>query len=102
MIRTVTTIFEAARQRAGIRGAANALAFMVQWGMVRDQLDREPTIDDYREFWKVTRSTAFRHQSQFRAAFPHESTPSRLLDLASSQWDAKRGVAGLGATVITA
>lgn len=96
------TLFDAARERVGIRGAANALAFMVQWGMVRDALDREPSMDEYREFWKLGRSTAFRHQAHFREAFPAETSPSRLLDLASAQWDARKGVAGLGATVITA
>jgi hypothetical protein len=95
------TLFEAARQRVGIRRAAQALAFMMQWAMVRDELGREPSLDEYREFWKVGRSTAFREQAQFRQAFPGETSPSRLLDIASSQWDARKGVASLGAAVLT-
>jgi hypothetical protein len=94
------TLFEQAQKKVGIRRAAQSLAFMVQWGMVRDDLGREPTIYEYGQWWKLSQRTAFREQAHFREAFPGESSPSRLLDLASSQWDARKGVAGLGATVL--
>lgn len=96
------TLFEASRQRVGLRKTSQALSFMVQWGMVRNDLQREPTIEEYAEWWHLSERTAWREKALFVAAFPGEKSPSRLLDVASSQWDAKRGVAGLGATLLPA
>lgn len=96
------TLFDVARHNAGLRGAMKALTYMLCWGMVRDDLGRDPTIEEYSEWWKESVRTAYRHQAEFRRAFPNEENPSRLLDIASAQWDARKGVAGLGATLLPA
>lgn len=97
------TLFEVARHNAGLRVAIQALTFMAAWDHARRALRHESlTLDEYAEWWKVARSTAFREQGRFRRAFPTETTPDRLLDLAASAWDERTGVQGLGATPLPA
>jgi len=97
-------LFEVMRQRVGYRRTVHVLAFMVQWDIARRSLHgREPlTLAEYADWWKVSRPTVFREQARFREAFPGESTPDRLLDLAAVAWDQRTGVAGLGAVRIGA
>lgn len=73
------------------------LTFIVAWAMVRDDLGREPTIDEYAKWWKQSERTAYREQALFRQALPGEKSPSRLIDVTSAQWDARKGLAGVGA-----
>jgi hypothetical protein len=69
----------------GFRKAMRVVSFVTCWEIVRRDLGREPTIEEYGEWWKESRATAFRHQQLFREAFPNEETPSRLLDVMSEQ-----------------
>jgi hypothetical protein len=96
------SLFELLRRRVGFRRAVQVLEFMVAWDIARRSLHgREPlTLDEYADWWKRTRSTAFREQARFREALPGETTPDRLLDLAAAAWDQRTGVAGLGAARI--
>lgn len=87
-----------AGQNVGLRKAFQALTFMAAWDRARRALRRQTlTLDEYADWWKVSRATAFREQARFRDAFPGESTPDRLLDLAEGQWIERQGVKGLGA-----
>jgi hypothetical protein len=70
--------------RVGSRRAQRALAFMQGWGVVADELGREPTVEEYARRFQVPIATAFRDQATFREAFPEETTPDRLLGLL---WD---------------
>lgn len=97
---TGTPLLQLAAQRVGLRKAMKVLSFMVAWDHARDQLGYEPTIDQYAEWWKESAATAYRHQQVFREAFPGETTPSRLLDLAAEQANVRRGVASLGRTLV--
>lgn len=100
---TERTIGAVARDRVGVLAAGRAVAFMVQWAILRDELGgRTPTIDEYRDFWGDSERTAYRHQALFRTAFPGEETPDRLLDALRADWDRRRGVEGLAATPIAA
>jgi hypothetical protein len=90
----------AARQ-VGMRRAFRVLTFMAAWDRARKAMRRESlTLDEYAEWWKVTRRTSYHEQALFREAFPAESTPDRLLDLAEGQWVERQGITGLGAVVI--
>lgn len=95
-------LMEYLRRRVGFRRSIQVLAFMVAWDTARRALHgREPmTLQEYADWWKVSRPTAFREQARFREAFPGETTPDRLLDLAAAAWDQRTGVAGLGAMQI--
>lgn len=74
---------------------------MASWDHARREMFAESlTPEQYAEWWKDSRATAYRQQANFREAFPGESTPDRLLDIAAAQWDERTGVAGLGAVRI--
>jgi hypothetical protein len=98
------TLFDVARHRVGYRGAIHALSFMVQWDIARRSLHGTEalTLTEYQEWWRMSRATAFREQARFRAAFPGESTPDRLLDAIAAYWDQRRGVKALGAVSLDA
>jgi hypothetical protein len=86
-----------AARRVGLRRAFRVLTFMAAWDRARRALDKRPIgLEDYREWWRETERTAYREQALFREAFPGESTPDRLLDLAYEQWVERQGVQGLG------
>jgi hypothetical protein len=76
---------------------AKVVAFIVMWAIAEEALGHSPTLDDYAEWWRESRSTVFREQARFREAFPGESTPQRLVDHLKQQEGAtwfKRGVTG--------
>src|SRR5437588_8213874 len=86
-----------AARRVGLRRAFRVLTFMAAWDRSRRALDKRPiTLEEYRDWWRETERTAFREQALFREAFPGETTPDRLLDLAYEQWIERQGVPGLG------
>ena len=62
-------------------------AFLQQWDHIADDLAREPTAEEYGERRGVPTSTVRRILEEFRAVFPTERTPGRLLTLL---WDGLR------------
>jgi hypothetical protein len=96
-----TPLLELAAKRVGLRKAMKVLSFMVAWDHARDRLGHEPTIEEYSDWWKESPATAYRHQALFRQAFPGETTPSRLLDLAALQANVQVGSAMLGRTIVS-
>jgi hypothetical protein len=91
------SLMEYAIRRVGVRKGAQVVAFMLAWEGTRRELGRDPTLDEYRESWKVSRATAFREQARFRECFPQEENPSRLLDALLSVREERRTVKALGA-----
>lgn len=90
----------AARQ-IGMRRAFRVLTFMAAWDRARKAMRRETlTLQEYADWWRENQRTAYRDQALFREAFPSESTPDRLLDLAEGQWIERHGIKGLGAVVV--
>jgi Zn-dependent peptidase ImmA (M78 family) len=80
-----------------MRRAFKTLAFMAAWDVAREKMRRDAiSLQEYAEYWNVSRSASFREQATFREAFPDEDTPERLLNLAQQQWDVRAGAAGLG------
>lgn len=53
----------------GIRESVYVLDVVASWGIARKKLGRDMTVEQYGEYWKLSRSQAFRHQARFRAAF---------------------------------
>jgi hypothetical protein len=91
-------LLKVASDRVGMRTAFMVLSFMAAWDVAQERLRKRPiTLEEYADYWRVTRATAFREQKRFRDAFPGETTPERLLDVAAAQWDNRTGVKGLGA-----
>ena len=70
----------------GVRKALKVMTFMVAWEMVRAQLGRPITLEDYAERLGYSRAKSFRDQALFRDAFPEEfATPEDVLELARAQ-----------------
>lgn len=81
-----TTLLELAYGRTGsMLKAARVVAFVTAWGAVRDDLGRSPSVDEYADWWREPRATAFRHRQLFREVFPTLETPDPVLDLIGQQ-----------------
>lgn len=61
--------------------AAKVAAFVVAWSVVTHDLDREPTVEEYAEFWGMSRRQAFYEQARFREVFPQLETPAPMVEL---------------------
>jgi hypothetical protein len=87
---TSCTLLEIAYLRHGsMLKAARVVAFVIGWGVVRQELGHEPTVDEYADWWKEGRSTAYRHRDEFRHVFPQFETPGPVLDhLEATGWTA--------------
>lgn len=92
------SLLELAVARTGsMIGGAKVAAFVWAWGQVRDELGRNPSMEEYAAYWREGRSTAYRHQAAFREVFPgledpgpvikhyerHRARPDARLDLAA-------------------
>jgi hypothetical protein len=76
-----TTPFEIAYAKTGsILKASRVLAFVTAWGVVRRELGRQPTVDEYAKFWREPRRTAYKHLEEFREAFDRCDWPDPVLD----------------------
>lgn len=110
MAKRRVTILEAAVRRVGVLQGSRAVAVMVQWHTVRaamgDEWPADGTVSDRvrvcADWWHVTERTAWNELRRFRAAFPGEETPERLMTAAQASWDERRGVAGLGSAPLPA
>lgn len=97
------SLYAIAAARVGQNRAKAVVAFVMQWSIAMDALGADAiTLQDYADYWGETRRTAFRHQSEFREAFPGQQTPTGVVHLARTVWDAKQGVSGLSAAVLPA
>lgn len=89
-----------AARRVGLRKAFKVLSFMAAWDHAQRAIGHEIGIEAYAEWWREPNGTVYRHQALFRDAFPDETTPARLLAIAATQWDERKGIDALGAVVI--
>jgi hypothetical protein len=83
-------MLEVAVSRVGLFKGAKVIGFMWGWSVLELELGREPTVEEYGERWLLSRATAYRERVRFRAAFPGEESPSRLLAAASEYVAAAR------------
>jgi hypothetical protein len=73
-------------EQGGLRRGLKVMSFIVAWGVASEDLGREITIEEYGEWWKVSRSSAFREQALFREVLGDRyTTPAALLDEARAQ-----------------
>lgn len=79
------TLMRYLTRTVGVRKAYRVVAFVVAWEIARTELGDEMTVDEYADYWKVSRATGFREQQAFREAFPMLVTPNELIDLAKEQ-----------------
>lgn len=75
------TIIEVAYAKTGsMLKAARVVAFVLAWSAVRDELGREPTMQEYMDHWREHRSTAYKHLAEFREVFTKCEFPGQVLD----------------------
>jgi hypothetical protein len=55
--------------------AARVVGFVIAWKPVRDDLGREPTIEEYSEWWGQPVRTCFKHFAEFREVFDRADPP---------------------------
>lgn len=65
-------------RNAGIRKTMKAINWAYCWAVVQESMGREPTVEEVGDWWNMSRRTAFRDQSSFRAAFPTLDSPAPL------------------------
>jgi hypothetical protein len=85
------TVLELAYARTGsMLKAARVVAFITGWAVTTRELGREPTVDEYAEWWKENRATVYRHLALFREVFDRCETPAPVV----AAMEAQRATAG--------
>jgi hypothetical protein len=73
--------------------------YMLRWRVVAQATGEEPTVSSIAEFWGESPRTVYRWQAAFRAAFPGEHDPKRIL-LACDRDSAAAGWRGLAEALV--
>ena len=68
-------------QTGSLRKSAQVTAYISAWAVARRELGRDPSVEEYAEYWRESRRTAFRDQERFRQAFPNLDTPGPIVDV---------------------
>lgn len=79
------TWLEIAVRNAGFRRGVRAVTWAFLWGVAREGLGHDPTVEDVATFWTSSRRTAFRDQASFRKAYPDLDTPAALFETAEAR-----------------
>src|SRR4051794_11070263 len=95
--RPARTVLEVAVARGGIVKGTRVTTFVAQWTMASSMLGRPIGIEEYSEWWKEPRSTAYRHQRRFREVFPELETPQPIANRAIAKQREKIAEKGVGA-----
>lgn len=74
------SLIELCVDRAGYRRGGKVMAFVVAWQKAEQDLGRRPSVEEYAEWWKQPRRTAFNELEYFREAFPEFAYPDELLE----------------------
>ncbi len=91
--RAPRTLLEQAVVTVGMVKGAQVMTFILQWGWLRDKLDREPTVEEYAEYALVKRAQAFRRKSLFRQCFPDVESPTPIWLTVKDQVSSKQTAA---------
>jgi hypothetical protein len=92
------TIADVCIARGGLMKGARVQGFIAAWTIASQSMGKPISLDEYAEWWREPRSTAFRHQARFREIFPELQTPQPIANAAilrASEWQ-DRGVPGIG------
>lgn len=85
-LRNASVLEVAYLQTGSLRRAARVAAFVFAWAKCRRELGREPSMEEYADYWRESAATAYREQALFREVFSCDS-PAPVLDLV----EARRG-----------
>jgi hypothetical protein len=79
------TWIELGVQNAGMRKTLKAINWAYCWAVVRESLNRDPTVEEVADWWNSSRRSAFRDQAAFREAFPNLDSPAPIYDSADAR-----------------
>lgn len=65
-------------KKVGWRQGLRALTYVAAWGIASDAEGRSLTVEEYGDYWKESRATAYREFQAFRRVWPNEETPARI------------------------
>ena len=74
------SILETMFARVGMRAGMRVGTFIAAWATAEKDIGHEISCDEYADWWKMARSTAFREQAAFRECFPEFETPTTLIN----------------------
>jgi hypothetical protein len=94
------TLVDVINERVGQRPGMRLIAFLQAWDLLRDELGRAPSVDEYAKRFGLTAPTAYRDRKLFEEAFPNQ-TPDMVLDMLWA-WHESRGGPLLAARVADA
>jgi hypothetical protein len=83
-------------RRLGVLKGTRVLTFMIAWDISRRELGDDMTIVAYAEWWKQSERNARYEIARFHELFPDERNPTRIMAALQGEWEARRGVRGLG------
>ena len=83
--RKPTTWLELAVSTGGFRHGIKAMRWALMWGVAREALGQEPSVEEVGDYWHSSRRTAFRDQAAFRKAFPSFETPAPMFESEAAQ-----------------
>lgn len=89
MKRAPTTLLEHCLARAGLVKGGRVASVIAGWAIASENVGHELTLQEYREWWRMSERTAYREQAIFREAFPEFSTPQVLADAIIEAYYAK-------------
>lgn len=58
------------------RDAGKILAYCLQWIIVHGHVGHRPTVEEYADYWGISRASAYREQADFREVWPEFLTPT--------------------------
>ncbi len=85
--------------RGGVIDGARCLVFVAQWSMASHALGKAITLEEFRDWWRISHGSAYRSQRLFRGLFPALPTPQPIANRAiarAQEWQ-EQGVKGFGA-----
>jgi len=74
------TWIEVATINAGVVKGATAITWAWCWGITREALKHDPTVEEVAEWWGASIRTSYRDHAAFKKAFPMLETPAPYID----------------------
>lgn len=74
------TWIEVAITNAGVIKGATAITWAWCWGITREVLQHDPSVEEIADYWNMSIRTAYRDHAAFKKAFPMIESPAPYVD----------------------
>lgn len=89
------TVLEVAVAVGGYRKGFRVATYIAQWTIAQRALGHEPTVEEAAAWWKESRRTWFKYQSEFREIFDRLDTPGYFAERIIADSDAETAPAAV-------